>query len=267
MEMAAHRLVELVVGTGVVAYCAYAIYAGRVFGRTRWHSRSEEPWAYWSIVLIGLASGVAFLLGFVCGANRSNGSANVSKLYIPAAGSTDPSSNDRYASAASSAGGAIVENASHMSLDDFGKKNLFAPLAIQNFKWEHVPVNRTSGQGNFSITTRDEAAIGQMVLNGGLVDGHRIVKREWIDASLSRQVAISEDDPFADYYGFMWYTKDEPLGTGKIEVHFASGNGGNKIYMIPTLHMVVAITSSAYGHGYGQRRSQQILLRILAAAR
>jgi CubicO group peptidase (beta-lactamase class C family) len=172
-----------------------------------------------------------------------------------------------YASINAFLAGAIVENASHMSLDDFGKKNLFAPLGIRNFKWEHVPVNRTTGQGNFSITTRDEAAIGQMVLNGGVVDGHRIVKREWLDASLSRQVAISEDDPFADWYGFMWYTKDEPVGTGKIEVHFASGNGGNKIYVVPSLHMVVAITSSAYGHGYGQRRSQEILLRILAAAR
>jgi len=39
------------------------------------------------------------------------------------------------------------------------------------------------------------------------------------------------------------------------------------VYVIPSLHMVVAITSSAYGHGYGQRRSQEILLRILAAAR
>jgi hypothetical protein len=29
--------------------------------------------------------------------------------------------------------------------------------------------------------------------------------------------------------------------------------------------MVVAITSSAYGQGYGQRRSQEILLKILAA--
>ena len=172
-----------------------------------------------------------------------------------------------YASINAFLAGAIVENTSHLSLDDFAKRNLFAPLVIQNFKWEHVPVNRTTGQGNFSITTRDEAAIGQMVLNGGFVDGHRILRREWIDASLSRQVAISEDDPYADYYGFMWYTKDEPVGTAKIEVHFASGNGGNKIYVIPSLHMVVAITSSAYGHGYGQRRSQEILLRILAAAR
>jgi CubicO group peptidase (beta-lactamase class C family) len=172
-----------------------------------------------------------------------------------------------YASINAFLAGAIVENASHMSLDDFARKNLFEPLAIQNFKWERVPVNRTTGQGNFSITTRDEAAIGQMVLNGGSVAGHRILRRDWIDASLSRQVAISGDDPYADYYGFMWYTKDEPVGTGKIEVHFASGNGGNKIYVVPSLHMVVAITSSAYGHGYGQRRSQQILLGILAAAR
>ena len=171
-----------------------------------------------------------------------------------------------YASINAFLAGAIVENASHLSLDEFARRNLLAPLAIRRFKWEHVPVNRTAGQGNFSITTRDEAAIGQMVLNGGLVDGHRVIKREWLDASLSRQVGISEDDPYADYYGFMWYTKDEAVGSKKIEVHFASGNGGNKIYLIPSLHMVVAITSSAYGHGYGQRRSRQILLDILAAA-
>ena len=172
-----------------------------------------------------------------------------------------------YASINAFLAGAIVENASHMSLDDFAEKNLFDPLAIRNFKWERVPVNRVTGQGNFSVTTRDEAAIGQMVLNGGLVGGHRVVRREWIDASVSRQVPISNDDPYADHYGFMWYTKDEPVGTAKIEVHFASGNGGNKIYVIPSRHLVVAITSSAYGHGYGQRRSQEILLRILAAAR
>ncbi|HEY2780166.1 MAG TPA: serine hydrolase [Steroidobacteraceae bacterium] len=172
-----------------------------------------------------------------------------------------------YASINAFLAGAIIENASHMRLDEFAEKNLFAPLAIRKFKWESVPVNRITGQGNFSITTRDAAALGQMVLDGGAVDGHRIVARKWIDASLSRQVGISDSDPYADFYGFMWYTKDEPLETGTVEVHFASGNGGNKIYVVPSLHLVVAITSSAYGHGYGQRRSQQILFKILAAAR
>jgi hypothetical protein len=63
----------------------------------------------------------------------------------------------------------------------------------------------------------------------------------------------------------MWYTKSEPVGGHTTEVHFASGNGGNKIYIVPSLHMVVAITSSAYNTKYGQRRSQDILWKILAA--
>ena len=161
--------------------------------------------------------------------------------------------------------GAIVENVSHMRLDEFAKTNLFDPLGIQKYRWRHVPVDRTAGQGNLSITTRDEAAIGELMLNDGVVNGRRILTHEWIAKSLARQVAISDSDPYADFYGYMWYTKAETVGDNKVEVHFASGNGGNKIYVVPSAHMIVAITSSAYGQSYGQRRSQDILLRILAA--
>lgn len=163
--------------------------------------------------------------------------------------------------------GAIVENESHTPLDQFAKTYLFGPLGIQKYSWRHVPIDRTTGQGNLSITTRDEAAIGELVLNNGVVSGRRILSHGWIVQSLASQVAISDSDPYADFYGYMWYTRAEPVGDQKVEVHFASGNGGNKIYIVPSLHMVVAITSSAYGQHYGQRRSQDILLRILAATR
>ena len=163
--------------------------------------------------------------------------------------------------------GAIVENASHITLDQFAKTNLFDPLGIQKYIWRHVPIDRTTGQGNLSITTRDEAAIGELMLNDGIVNGRRILAHDWVTKSLASQVAISNSDPYADFYGYMWYTKTEAVGDHKVKVHFASGNGGNKIYIVPSAHMIVAITSSAYGQRYGQRRSQDILLRILAAAR
>jgi CubicO group peptidase (beta-lactamase class C family) len=163
--------------------------------------------------------------------------------------------------------GAIIENVSRFPLDQFAKVNLFSPLGIENYSWRHVPVDRTTGQGNLSITTRDEAAIGELVLNDGTVHGQRILNHDWIVHSLASEVAISDSDPYADFYGYMWYTKAEPVGSNKVEVHFASGNGGNKIYVVPSLHMVVAITSSAYNQHYGQQRSQGILLKILAAAR
>jgi CubicO group peptidase (beta-lactamase class C family) len=163
--------------------------------------------------------------------------------------------------------GAIVENVSHLSLDQFAKVNLFEPLRIKDYQWRRVPINRITGQGNLSITTRDLAAIGELVLNDGIVDGRRLVSRDWVSRSLASQVAISDKDPYADFYGYMWYTRAEPVGDHKIEVHFASGNGGNKIYIVSSLQMVVAITSSAYNTSYGQRRSQDILWKILSATR
>ena len=64
-DMITHRLAEILVGTAVVGYCAYAKYTGHAFGRIRSYSRTPHPWTFWAIVLIGLACGVAFLLGDV----------------------------------------------------------------------------------------------------------------------------------------------------------------------------------------------------------
>jgi len=163
--------------------------------------------------------------------------------------------------------GAILENATKTSLDDFARTNLFGPLGMANFQWRHVPVHRTTGQGNLAITARDAAALGQLMLNDGVVDGKRLINHSWVAASLAERVPISDSDPYADFYGYMWYSKAEPVGDHRVLVHFASGNGGNKIYIVPSLHMVISVTSSAYGTRWGQRRSQDILLRILAAAK
>ena len=177
-----------------------------------------------------------------------------------------PGKTYNYASINAFLAGAIIENVSQMPLDRFADVNLIGPLGIGKESWRHVAKDRVTGQGNLSITTRDLAAIGEIVLNQGSVDGKQIVPAAWIAECTASQVASSAHDPFSDYYGYMWYTKAEQLGNGTVEVHFASGNGGNKAYVIPSLHMVVAITSSAYNTNYGQRRSQDILLKILEVA-
>jgi CubicO group peptidase (beta-lactamase class C family) len=161
--------------------------------------------------------------------------------------------------------GAIIENASKMHLDEFAKQNLFGPLGITRYEWRRVPIDRTTGQGNLKITTRDEAAIGQLFLQNGQYRDRQIVNPAWVDRCIASQVPISGVDPYADFYGYMWYTKAEPVGDRSIPVHFASGNGGNKIYVVPSLDLVVAITSSAYNQKYGQKRSQDILLEVLSA--
>jgi CubicO group peptidase (beta-lactamase class C family) len=162
--------------------------------------------------------------------------------------------------------GVIVAKAAGLPLDEFARKNLFMPLGIQRFAWLKAAGGQTKGQGNLFIRARDLAAIGQLYLDRGVFRQKRVLKSAWIEKSWAAQVSISSSDPYADFYGYMWYSRDEPTRAGVTPVHFASGNGGNKVYVVPSRHLVIAITSSAYGHGYGQRRSQNILLSILSNA-
>lgn len=57
-----------------------------------------------------------------------------------------PGSKYNYCSINAFLTGAIIENASHMPLDDFAKINLFDPLGIRDYRWRHVPINRITGQ-------------------------------------------------------------------------------------------------------------------------
>jgi hypothetical protein len=92
-----------------------------------------------------------------------------------------------------------------------------------------------------------------------------MVNPAWVEQCIAPQVPISAVDPYADFYGYLWYTKAEPVGDRSIPVHFTSSSGGNKIYIVPSVDMVVAITSRASHQRYGQKRSQDILLEVPAA--
>jgi CubicO group peptidase (beta-lactamase class C family) len=180
-----------------------------------------------------------------------------------------PGTKYLYSSVNAFLAGSVVERVSGGPLDVFATTHLFEPLGITKTEWRRGPNNRTAGQGNLRMRLRDMARIGEMVLHGGRTgsgrDSRQVVSSAWIERSLTGIVPIGASDPYADAYGYMWYLKQHTIGGRAVTVHFASGNGGNKIYVIPSSRMVVAITSSAYGRGYGQRRSQDILLRVLTA--
>lgn len=173
----------------------------------------------------------------------------------------------RYNSLTAYTAGVVVAKATGQSMADFAQASLFATLGIRRWEWAADAAGYTKGQGNLSLTLRDFATIGEMVRAEGRYRGRRIVSALWIRDALAPKVAIADSDPYADGYGYFWYSKVHQINGVPVRVSFASGNGGNKIYVIPSHHMVVAITSSAYGRGYGQRRSEAILKAVLAADR
>ena len=107
------------------------------------------------------------------------------------------------------------------------------------------------------------AKFGQLYLSEGRWDGVQVVPEDWVDASTRGRF----DVPWDGYgeYGYSWYLHSLPIGGRQVDYFFASGNGGNKIYVVPGERLVVAVQSAAYNTDYGQQRSLDILTKTLEA--
>jgi len=183
-------------------------------------------------------------------------------LSVPAA--ETPGVQYRYNSLTAYVTGVVIARATGLGMGEFARENLFEPLKIERWDWQKDRAGVTKGQGNLFLTALGFARIGEMVLNGGAYGGRQVVSSQWIEESLKPRFDISEGDPYASGYGYYWYHQSYQLNGRSIELSFASGNGGNKIYVIPEFEMAVSVMSRAYGQGYGQRRSEAILKAILA---
>lgn len=63
----------------------------------------------------------------------------------------------------------------------------------------------------------------------------------------------------------LWYKTQQTYNNKNLDLLYAAGNGGNYLIVIPKENMVIALTSAAYGPGYGYSRSQMILKKLLNA--
>jgi CubicO group peptidase (beta-lactamase class C family) len=197
--------------------------------------------------------------------DRMDQAADPARFALDIAVANPPGTRYIYNSLTAYLAGLVVERAVDLQMDDFAREFLFQPLGINAWRWDRDAAGHTKGQGNLFLTARDFAKIGQMVLNRGMYGGQRVLSERWIAQMLKPRVAIGTVDPYADHYGYLWYSRTHDIQGKKVLVYFASGNGGNKIYLVPSRRLVVAITSSAYGQRHGQRRSEAILKTLLAA--
>jgi CubicO group peptidase (beta-lactamase class C family) len=136
----------------------------------------------------------------------------------------------------------IVARASGMSLRDLAQRFLFGPLGITISYWERDPAGYYTGGHAMCFTPRDMARFGYLYLNGGWIDGQRVIPEEWVRASLTRtgrsgwDWGALEDEG----YGYLWWL-------GRLAGHpvfFASGKGGQLIIDVPDLDMVVVTTTN-----------------------
>jgi CubicO group peptidase (beta-lactamase class C family) len=136
----------------------------------------------------------------------------------------------------------IVERSSGQPADAFIRTNLFGPLGITDFNWRTHRSGDVLADYGLEMRPRDMMKVGLLFLNRGLWKGSRVVSEDWVDQSTTRHIALSNTHG----YGFQWWSQDYPSHLGQVFSFYASGNGGQRIMVFPSLDMVVVFTEGAY---------------------
>ncbi|MDP9178096.1 MAG: beta-lactamase family protein [Gemmatimonadota bacterium] len=150
----------------------------------------------------------------------------------------EPGGPMQYSTASSHLLSAIITRASGMSTYSFAQRYLAAPLGIELRPWQRDPQGIFFGGNDLYLTPRDMLKIGQLYLDRGTAGGREIIPPQWVDSSLVPRTV----SPFnGNGYGYGWWTRR----TRGIPVHYAWGYGGQFIFVVPALELVVVATSDA----------------------
>jgi CubicO group peptidase (beta-lactamase class C family) len=119
-----------------------------------------------------------------------------------------------------------------LSKDWLGQQPGFAITA-----WARDPQGVYFGGNQMSMTPRSLLAFGELFRSGGRsTDGRQVMSARWIAASWAPRTRSVFT---GDGYGYGWFARR----IGGQDVRFAWGYGGQMLYIVPALDLVVVMTS------------------------
>ena len=134
--------------------------------------------------------------------------------------------------------GALIARGARMSLEAFAAEALFGPLGIARFEWARGADGVVSAASGLRLLPRDLLRIGQVMLEGGA----GVVPKGWVEASM--MPAVPAMDGLG--YGRFWYMGEGPVLGAARRWAAGFGNGGQRLWVMPSLGLTVAITAGRY---------------------
>jgi CubicO group peptidase (beta-lactamase class C family) len=143
----------------------------------------------------------------------------------------------------------MIAKGSGKALHEFAREHLFDPLGIGPTQWATGRDGEPFAASGARMSARDMARIGAMMLHGGKVDERIVVPADWVRRCITPHVSADE----VRRYGYQWFVLDIAFGkpkgwaVGRLErMWMAQGEGGQRLFVIPALQLVMAITAGNY---------------------
>ena len=167
-----------------------------------------------------------------------------------------------YCTAGVSTLGAVLEQATGRRVADFAREELFESLGIVDPAWQYSPLGLAQTGGGLRLRARDLLKLGQMTLDGGRWHGRQILPVAWVASSTAAHVQAADTDT----YGYLWWRRDFVAGGATYPAVYMSGNGGNKVVVVPGARAVAVITTTHFNQRGMHQQTDRILTDYLLAA-
>ena len=182
---------------------------------------------------------------------------NVVGYFMSVPMATDPGANSVYCSMQPHLALSMLGEATHESPLRTFDRLVARPMQIMHYSWPLDTNGRPYGGGSVSLRARDFMKFGQLMLNGGTWNGRRILGANYAKAAGSAQYHLRNI-----YYGYLWWVEDYPYKDRKVRGYSARGAGGQMIFVVPKLDLVV----TAMGGNYSNRRGGKYLNNFIATS-
>jgi CubicO group peptidase (beta-lactamase class C family) len=158
---------------------------------------------------------------------------------------TGPPGPFTYNSAAVHLLGLVVQLATGTPLASLADQRLFQPIGIRSAIWEELERGTVNGGSGLQLTGQDLARLGQLMVQQGRSGSQQVVPAGWIGTATTPQF------PWRDTvgaqrsvtYGYLWWVADPP----STQAFFAWGYGGQFVYVVPSLDLVIVTTTEWRG--------------------
>lgn len=127
--------------------------------------------------------------------------------------------------------------------------NLFAPLGMQTALLETDTCGNFVGSSYMLASARDWARFGQLYLQDGLWEGQRILLKEWVDYTTTPAAPAPQQEYGAHFWlnrGILGQPASRKMPDVPAEVFYASGFGGQRVFIIPSRELVIVRLGAAH---------------------
>ena len=159
----------------------------------------------------------------------------------------------------------ILARTTGTPLEVYAQQKLWGPLGVTYQVWLKDGRGVPYAASGLRLTPRDMGKIGQMMLDHGRWQGRQLVPAAWVAQATARHAQVQPDPKCGQGYGYFWWISPGCVVTPPAPWYAAIGNGGQRIWVIPSRHLVVVMTAGNYNGPLQGKVAAAVLSGVLTA--